>query len=1444
MFIDVSKNVVEDGLEEIENLLKLISPYILRRTKNLLMKDGGPLKGIDKNDLVLWVPLNPCQQMIYQQYLSLPSVQQSINPTNATISFEIGFQKIVSHLDLIVDKNSKDIMETLKKFKFYTSKDGIPSRKEENVLSGSNKLKVLFELLDEILEANHKVVVFSQFTKILGIIEKVVRYSKRKGGYLRIDGSTKDRDQIISTFNTKSTHFCLLITTQTGSVGLNLIGANRVIIYDPSWGINDEQAVDRVYRIGQKRNVIVYRLVTPGTIEEWKYRRQVYKGSLSKSILSMSDENGKPTNKVSIVSDYFKAADLIDNKVFKINPQQCKTQSIITSKLLKNGINRKSNQYLNQHIEFIQSIQNVLSIHDHDLLDIKIVDDEKEIEQLEKEEDEEDDEEKEEEDEDEDEEEEEEEEEVNNFGPFDTPDFTNTPLLEPLHTEREIMYNIQLKGIKFPVAPFFNPSLVCEVDAPNAALFKCVVSFSLTPGFNIYSVLLYPNRTPGLNFNTPFNITYYLYNVPQIPYHIENIPAIYQNITLPNEIESVEIYPSESIVMEPNLDNFLGVVSLIRVNSSSSTKFSIIDESQPTLATITPNYISIAKKDGITTLLVRMSLEGQNKIPTIYSVAQYIEPQLNRTLNISMEIQIAQFISDDVNLSKGLFDSTFKQEMQSPQFSSELQRYTTNFPHGIINCTTPKVFGCFYRISNYFSKYRSNQIKYTGGASSTYNIIDIIPIPPISDNEIPKLLSIELIKITSNINIIRFNASDNLSGIVAFQIGQYVGFGSIHNADDVIVQGNRLNGTFEISISDLDLSYDNTIYLNIFDEAGNKFSIQSGTYLDINMNLIFPYFIKPIFISSDINYISFYSNEMDTTMSSVENSMFINFTSSVDDFLFWVHFYKYGSGLVPELSIGSFLASWDDQLKVYTIPFQFPQHTFDEYKLTYEIISYSLIQSNMIESIFGSNASISVKSNISDYLTPFIKNITPLSNTFYISDPNKGWNLTIEDESGFFYGIIDIVSDLDSKPYQVYINESDRIEGDTFNGVYRVLFDPSETNCITQTFKMTKFSLFDKSISKWIYSTLFSPLYSNDYHSPGITIVCPVVTDTEFPEVLEFNSTILAGTLDVGASQDHQRNVTFYLKATDPTSGLSKRHQPTVYLESISTNPFAIPCTVLDDFVSTTDYQCSGIVPYGFGMGSLIWVSLYGLIDHQLKTRGYSSSELGQMFSDYAIINREHSGKPYLKRHTPITQYGGKIIIEGYHLGSDPSLFSYILDFKNGTTLPFGSGSPDQLSNSFFSIHLPPFPTISELEITINYNDMNSNRFKIKPVSIGLVKPTFLPGNQPSPTPTPTPTPTSTPSPTPSQTPSLTPSPTPTSTTTTTPQKPIPCPDTTSSTQSFIGMNIPAYQRLVELDPDFTLLVDFNSASSNKNALCSKSSGLSSGAIAGIVVGCVAALAI
>jgi len=151
------------------------------------------------------------------------------------------------------------------------------------------KLQVLARLLHKLKRGGHKVLIFTQMTKMLDVMEVFLNLHSHT--YVRLDGSTKveDRAQRAQRFNNDPKIFCFLLTTRSGGLGLNLIGADTVVFLDQDWNPSiDAQAQDRAHRIGQTRDVHIYRLITKQTIEE----NILLKASQKRDLSRLSIEDG------------------------------------------------------------------------------------------------------------------------------------------------------------------------------------------------------------------------------------------------------------------------------------------------------------------------------------------------------------------------------------------------------------------------------------------------------------------------------------------------------------------------------------------------------------------------------------------------------------------------------------------------------------------------------------------------------------------------------------------------------------------------------------------------------------------------------------------------------------------------------------------------------------------------------------------------------------------------------------------------------------------------------------------------------------------------------------------------------------------------------------------------------------------------------------------------
>jgi non-specific serine/threonine protein kinase len=147
------------------------------------------------------------------------------------------------------------------------------------------KYDMLIEYLEEIVAENHKVLVFSQFVKMLTIARK---YLDSAGiAYEYLDGSTRDRKACVQRFQEEESRRIFLISLKAGGTGLNLTAAGYVIHYDPWWNPAVEaQATDRSHRIGQDKHVFVYKMITKGSVEEKILQLQDRKKGLVDSIIT------------------------------------------------------------------------------------------------------------------------------------------------------------------------------------------------------------------------------------------------------------------------------------------------------------------------------------------------------------------------------------------------------------------------------------------------------------------------------------------------------------------------------------------------------------------------------------------------------------------------------------------------------------------------------------------------------------------------------------------------------------------------------------------------------------------------------------------------------------------------------------------------------------------------------------------------------------------------------------------------------------------------------------------------------------------------------------------------------------------------------------------------------------------------------------------------------
>ncbi|VDO03198.1 unnamed protein product [Rodentolepis nana] len=367
-----------------ESLNKMIAPFILRRTKQDTLSDNQQMP--QKNELVVWLYLSNLQETIYRSFLKLEHVKSLLfgNTTRSPLVELTILKKLCDHPRLLSTEQCAnlglDVSKTLP-----GSEIQVPSFK--TLLEESGKIGFTVQLLEqfqiESLETGkpaHRTLIFSQSLRLLDMTEAAILEVNRvpsrprdlpKHKILRLDGRLKklqERNEILSRFAEDLSYTVMLLTTQVGGVGLTITTADRVVILDPSWNPSiDAQAVDRVYRIGQRSNVIVYRLITCATVEEKIYRRQVFKSSIIRQTMDRAAADRKSNTDHADPYRYFTRQELVELFTLDENPRFSKTQRQLAK--IHCSARRKTYSELESHLQFILSMTDlVFDISDHDLL--------------------------------------------------------------------------------------------------------------------------------------------------------------------------------------------------------------------------------------------------------------------------------------------------------------------------------------------------------------------------------------------------------------------------------------------------------------------------------------------------------------------------------------------------------------------------------------------------------------------------------------------------------------------------------------------------------------------------------------------------------------------------------------------------------------------------------------------------------------------------------------------------------------------------------------------------------------------------------------------------------------------------------------------------------------------------------------------------------------------
>ncbi|WCJ41023.1 chromatin remodeling 24 [Euphorbia peplus] len=355
------------GSRVAKELRERIQPYFLRRLKSEVFKedDSTTVTLSKKNEMIVWLRLTSCQRQLYEAFLQSELVLSAFD--GSPLAALTILKKICDHPLLLTKRAAEEVLEGIdsmqnaddaglaEKLAMHIADLAEKTEFQEKHNNVSCKISFILSLLDELIPNGHNVLIFSQTRKMLNLIQESLVSHNYK--FLRIDGTTKasDRVQIVNDFQEGIGAPVFLLTSQVGGLGLTLTKADRVIVVDPAWNPStDSQSVDRAYRIGQKKDVLVYRLMTCGTVEEKIYRKQIFKGGLFKS----ATENKEQIR-------YFSQQDL--RELFSL-PKQGFDVSVTQQQLHEeHDCQHKMDEFLEAHVKFLESL-GIAGVSHHSLL--------------------------------------------------------------------------------------------------------------------------------------------------------------------------------------------------------------------------------------------------------------------------------------------------------------------------------------------------------------------------------------------------------------------------------------------------------------------------------------------------------------------------------------------------------------------------------------------------------------------------------------------------------------------------------------------------------------------------------------------------------------------------------------------------------------------------------------------------------------------------------------------------------------------------------------------------------------------------------------------------------------------------------------------------------------------------------------------------------------------
>ncbi|KAM9960351.1 hypothetical protein ACTFIW_009485 [Dictyostelium discoideum] len=737
---------------------------------------------------------------------------------------------------------------------------------------------------------------------------------------------------------------------------------------------------------------------------------------------------------------------------------------------------------------------------------------------------------------------------------------------------------------------------------------------------------------------------------------------------------------------------YIGFSSFIYQNGPIESHVQIID-SQGT------------KRIGIDNLLLINPKSYDNVIENVQNATYVKSSNINKTLiNIKADVSFnpktahtSSFLSSQretvLAYPYGFSNGTVK--YHSVSFSKTLPEYSTSS-------------------NSYMTLYSPSDI---GNGNSSF--IEIATNSTI-DSKIPQLLKVETVFLSYEKVLVRIFAKDVDSGI------SYLYSTNLHKISSAdLVYGDNFNGVYE-TVETLATMYGNERpTVSIYDNAGNNIQYSSlQPTFDTSFNMIPEYPVYTM-IKNQANLdpytftgFEFKYNDVDVSNGPFNNTLCMNFAGSNKTMT--PRFLQLPLALNPEKASldNATPGSWDEVKGMFCMDFQIPARIFTgEY--TYAVLIPPFVYDSYYFAIsVGSKAQLRVNSGFADQMPPIITEFSsyPSNVVSVTQDTVIGWNIRIEDSpNGLASGEFNITSDFDLEPYRIKITPANAVSGDSFSSTYQLRIPIKANTCRSQSFRISSASITDTMghTSVLPSSGNVNPLYKF-LESPHLilNVTCPqAIVDNTPPSLISFST---VGSIEVGAYKDF-RNVTFTFKTSDSGSGISSRHNPTIYLSSGEFDQISKISTLVSNVNGIATYNCTIQLPYGYGSYYGILVSIYGIVDNKLNINGYSSVDL-QELGFQNTIKVLYSDVPVLDYTSSIKSTESSLTIYGHKFGIDKSKVTLQVDYMNGqgwknTTISFFSGIILMTDNIT--------PTSTPFYVRVIVDGKVSNQLLVVPIVVG-----------------------------------------------------------------------------------------------------------------------------